>query len=166
MNNYLIVIDSASAMDAKLAKANGIELVSLSVIFDGKEYKDHIDIDNATLYNVLREGKVPGTAQPNLGYVQDLMKEWKKHNYDAILVIAVSGGLSGSAQVFHIAAEHEGLDNVHVIDSRTVGAPMMYGALIAKQMCKEGASLETIMNTVRNKFENSFSFLFPESLTQ
>ena len=44
MEKYLIVTDTTSAMDQEIAQKNGIELISLSVIVDGHEYKDQIDI--------------------------------------------------------------------------------------------------------------------------
>ena len=40
MKNYLIVTDTTSAMNGVQAKESGIELVSLSVLIDGIEYKD------------------------------------------------------------------------------------------------------------------------------
>ena len=42
MEKYLIVTDTTSAMDQEIAQKNGIELISLSVIVDGHEYKDQI----------------------------------------------------------------------------------------------------------------------------
>ena len=39
MKNYLIVTDTTSAMNGVQAKESGIELVSLSVLIDGIEYK-------------------------------------------------------------------------------------------------------------------------------
>mgnify|MGYP000074316568 CR=1 FL=1 len=40
MEKYLIVTDTTSAMNKEIAAAHGIELISLSVIVDGQEYKD------------------------------------------------------------------------------------------------------------------------------
>ena len=65
MEKYLIVTDTTSAMDQEIAQKNGIELISLSVIVDGHEYKDQIDISTKQLYDYLRDGKIPSTSQPN-----------------------------------------------------------------------------------------------------
>jgi predicted xylose isomerase-like sugar epimerase len=54
MEKYLIVTDTTSAMDQEIAQKNGIELISLSVIVDGHEYKDQIDISTKQLYDYLR----------------------------------------------------------------------------------------------------------------
>ena len=69
MEKYLIVTDTTSAMDQEIAQKNGIELISLSVIVDGKEYKDQIDISTKQLYDYLKDGKMPSTSQPNTGYL-------------------------------------------------------------------------------------------------
>ena len=53
MKNYLIVTDTTSAMNGVQAKESGIELVSLSVLIDGIEYKDQIDISTEELYKKL-----------------------------------------------------------------------------------------------------------------
>ena len=53
MKNYLIVTDTTSAMNGVQAKESGVELVSLSVLIDGIEYKDQIDISTEELYKKL-----------------------------------------------------------------------------------------------------------------
>lgn len=78
MEKYLIVTDTTSAMDQEIAQKNGIELISLSVIVDGHEYKDQIDISTKQLYDYLRDGKIPSTSQPNTGYLVEQMENGKK----------------------------------------------------------------------------------------
>lgn len=78
MKNYLIVTDTTSAMNDIQAKKYGIELVSLSVLIDGMEYKDQLDITTDQLYQKLKEDHVPTTSQPNTGYLEELMKNGKQ----------------------------------------------------------------------------------------
>ena len=75
MEKYLIVTDTTSAMDQEIAQKNGIELISLSVIVDGHEYKDQVDISTKQLYDYLRDGKIPSTSQPNTGYLVEQMEK-------------------------------------------------------------------------------------------
>ena len=166
MKKYLIVADSTSALDIETAQKHGIVLVPLSVVIDGKQYKDHYEIGYEQLYDELRAGKVATTSQPSVGYIEDLMEQWKKENYDAIIVICCSSGLSGTYQSFHIAKEHMQMDNVHLIDSRSVGAPLYDMAIVAKQMADAGEEEVKILEKIVSKCENTFSFLYPESLDQ
>ena len=71
MKNYLIVTDTTSAMNGVQAKESGVELVSLSVLIDGIEYKDQIDISTEELYKKLEAGCIPTTSQPNTGYLHE-----------------------------------------------------------------------------------------------
>ncbi len=166
MKKYLIVADSTSALDIETARKHGIVLVPLSVVIDGKQYKDHYEMTYEQLYEQLRSGKVPTTSQPSVGDIEALMESWKKEEYDAIIVICCSSGLSGTYQSFHIAKEHMQMDNVHLIDSRSVGAPLYDMALEAKAMADRGEEEVKILEKIASKCENTFSFLLPETLDQ
>lgn len=166
MANYLIVTDTTSAMNLEIAKEHGIELVPLSVVISGKEFKDLIDISNDVLYEKLRDGLVPTTSQPSTGYIMEKMEKWKEENYDAIIILTCSSDLSGTNANFHMVKEQLGMDNVYVVDTRSVGAPILDGAIRAKEMADEGASVQDILLMLDKKYQNQFSFLFPETLTQ
>lgn len=166
MGKYLIVTDTTSAMDKDIAEKYDIELVSLSVIIDKQEYKDQIDITTQQLYDMLEDGKVPSTSQPNTGYLVAKMEEWKQQNYEAIIVITCSSDLSGTNNGFHLAKDTVGLDNIYIYDSRQIGAPVMDMAVTAKKMADEGKSVAEIMDTLKAKTENSFSFLYPDNFDQ
>ena len=166
MEKFLIVTDTTSSMDKELAEAHGIELVSLSVIIDGTEYKDQIDISTNELYDRLREGKAPSTSQPNPGYLVEKMEEWKKEDYEAIIIITCSSDLSGTFNGYNLAKDTVGLDNVHVFDSRQVGAPVMDMAIRANELAKEGKSVEEIFAVLNEKVSHSFSFLYPDNFDQ
>ena len=166
MEKYLIVTDTTSAMDKEIAGREGIELVSLSVIVDGQEYKDQIDISTQQLYDLLKDGKIPSTSQPNTGYLVEKMEEWKKEDYEAIIIVTCSSDVSGTYNGFNLAKETVGLDNVYIYDSRQIGAPVMDMAICAKKLADKGKSVEEILEVLKTKTENSFSFLYPDNFIQ
>lgn len=166
MPKILLVTDTTSTLSPMEAKKYNIECLPLSVIIDGKEYRDHLDMSAEELADALRKGAVPTTSQPNIGYVSDKMKEWKKENYDAIIIVTISAYLSGTYQGFKFAAESCDMKNVTIIDSETVGAPIMDMVLAAKKMVDEGCSVEAIVEMIENKKKNTYSFLYPETLEQ
>ena len=110
MNKYLIVTDTTSAMSLDIANEYGIELISLSVLLDGQEYKDQQDISTEELYQYLKDDQTPSTSQPNTGYLIEKMEQWQKENYDAIIIITCSSDLSGTNNGFHLARDTVGLD--------------------------------------------------------
>ena len=166
MEKYLIVTDTTSAMNKEIAAAHGIELISLSVIVDGQEFKDQVDISTEQLYDYLKDGKVPSTSQPSTGYLIEKMETWQKEDYEAIIVITCSADLSGTNNGFHLAKDTVGLDNVYIYDSRQVGAPVMDMAIRAKQLADEGKDVDEIFKTLEEKTKHSFSFLYPDNFDQ
>lgn len=166
MEKYLIVTDTTSAMNKEIAAAHGIELISLSVIVDGQEYKDQVDISTKQLYDYLKDGKTPSTSQPNTGYLIEKMEAWQKENYEAIIVVTCSADLSGTNNGFHLAKDTVGLDNVYIYDSRQVGAPVMDMAIRAKQLADEGKDVDEIFKVLEEKTKHSFSFLYPDNFDQ
>lgn len=166
MEKYLIVTDTTSAMNKEIAAAHGIELISLSVIVDGQEYKDQVDISTEQLYDYLKDGKTPSTSQPNTGYLIEKMEAWQKENYEAIIVVTCSADLSGTNNGFHLAKDTVGLDNVYIYDSRQVGAPVMDMAIRAKQLADEGKDVDEIFKVLEEKTKYSFSFLYPDNFDQ
>lgn len=166
MEKYLIVTDTTSAMNKEIAAAHGIELISLSVIVDGQEYKDQVDISTEQLYYYLKDGKTPSTSQPNTGYLIEKMEAWQKENYEAIIVVTCSADLSGTNNGFHLAKDTVGLDNVYIYDSRQVGAPVMDMAIRAKQLADEGKDVDEIFKVLEEKTKHSFSFLYPDNFDQ
>ena len=166
MEKYLIVTDTTSAMNKEIAAAHGIELISLSVIVDGQEYKDQVDISTEQLYDYLKDGKTPSTSQPNTGYLIEKMEAWQKENYEAIIVVTCSADLSGTNNGFHLAKDTVGLDNVYIYDSRQVGAPVMDMAIRANQLADEGKDVDEIFKVLEEKTKHSFSFLYPDNFDQ
>lgn len=166
MEKYLIVTDTTSAMNKEIAAAHGIELISLSVIVDGQEYKDQVDISTEQLYDYLKDGKTPSTSQPNTGYLIEKTEAWQKENYEAIIVVTCSADLSGTNNGFHLAKDTVGLDNVYIYDSRQVGAPVMDMAIRAKQLADEGKDVDEIFKVLEEKTKHSFSFLYPDNFDQ
>ena len=166
MSKFLIVTDTTSTLIPQDSEKYGIEIVPLSVLNKGIEYADGIDINAEQFADLLRNGEMPTTSQPNIGRVEELMKKWKAADYDAILIITISSYLSGTYQGFLMTAKNLDMKNVHVIDSLTVGAPMLDMALTAKRYADAGRSLDDILTMLKAKIKDTYSMLYPKNLEQ
>ena len=67
---------------------------------------------------------------------------------------------------FLMTAKNLDMKNVHVIDSLTVGAPMLDMALTAKRYADAGRSLDDILTMLKAKIKDTYSMLYPENLEQ
>ena len=55
MNNIKIICDSLSDVNKEYLEQYDIDVVPLTLILDGKEYRDSIDISPEEFYKILRE---------------------------------------------------------------------------------------------------------------
>lgn len=77
MNKIKIVCDSLSDISQDYLDLYDIDMLPLSIIIDGVEYKDRIDIDGEKFYKLLREeGVIPKTSQVTYGAFYE---NFKKH---------------------------------------------------------------------------------------
>jgi len=166
MNKTLIVTDSSICMDINEGKSQGIVIVPLSVILDGKEYQDQVEMSTAALVGALRDKKAPKTAQPNLGLLDQYMKEWKKEGYDNIIVFALTSHLSGTFQAFRLAATENDMTNLELVDTKTLAAAQREVVVNAAKLAGQGASKEEILAQANKVLSTTFSYLFPETLEQ
>lgn len=166
MNKYLVVCDTTSAMNLEMAKEEGIELIPLSVIINGQAYRDQYEISSEAIYQRLKEGAVPSTSMPSTGLIMEYFEKWEKEHYDAIIILTCSSDLSGANHGYHLVKDELEAKNVYIVDTRSIGAPIMDAARRTKEMLDEGQDLDIILRMLDVKFKNSFSFLFPANLTQ
>lgn len=114
-----IVSDSACDMSPSQAKEKGLELVPLKTLIDGVEYLDGVTISSEEFYEKLYNcKKLPSTSQIAPAEFEEVFDRLTA-NGDQVVVICLSGKLSGTAQSAFIAAEgYQG--KVWVVDSRNV----------------------------------------------
>ena len=142
-NNVKVICDGIANMPRELAEQYDIEVVPLTVIVDGKEYRD-VDITDEQFYVMMREAKdMPKTSQAT--YV-DFKEIFDRHASDGktVLYIAGSSKSSGTYQSVVLASKDvEG--DVHIFDSMSIcfGCGML--VLTAARMLNEGASLEDVL---------------------
>ena len=77
MNNLKIVCDSLSDVPIDLIHKYDIEVVPLTVILDGKEYKDGVDITKEEFYKKLREENIyPKTSQATYAQFKEVFEKY------------------------------------------------------------------------------------------
>ncbi len=148
-----IVTDTNSGMLPSDAEEHGIHLLPMPVIIDDKEYLEHINISYDEFYAALNGDHDVKTSQPTTGTVLDLWDDLLK-DYDQIVHIPMSSGLSGSCQTAMLYAEdYDG--RVQVVNNQRISVTQRMSALDAKALAANGASAEEIKAELeRTKFES------------
>lgn len=166
MAKICVVTDSSVSLFPQEAKKLNIEVAPLSIMVDGKEYRDLINITPLDIKKALNEGRDITTSQPNIGYLDELFDRLKKENYDHIFVFTLASYLSGTFNAFQLAVQNNGLDNVTLVDSHSASGPIRHVSIVARQMADAGKSVEEISKYANAAFENTITYILPDNLDQ
>lgn len=144
-----IITDSTSDIDVTYAKELNIDIVPLKVIIDGKEYKDRVDLQPDQFYSLLEKSEVlPTTSQPSPQEFLNYYEEAKEKG-DSIIVMTLSGTISGTYQSANIAKDLAEYENIYVIDSLNATQALRLLVLKAIALREEGKDAETIFNELQ-----------------
>ena len=152
-----ILSDSTCDLPAQLLEKYNISLVPLTVVKDGKEYKDGITITPANIFeHVAAGGELCSTSAANIGEYTDIFEKYAGE-YDAVIHINLGSGFSTCYQSACLAAEE--FDNVRVIDSKNLTAGQGFVVLKACELAETMNDLDAIveeLNAFTEKVEVSF----------
>ncbi len=162
--NFIIATDSCCDLPLSFIKENDIQLFSLTVHLDGKEFADDLgeSYDYHTFYEGLRNGAMPTTSQVNAYAFKERFEPFIKEG-KAILYIGFSSATSGT-YASSVTAKNELLEeypDAKIITIDSLCASGGQGLLVyhAVQMKKEGKSLEEIVSSLEStKHEIFHSF--------
>lgn len=166
MSKICIITDSSVSLFPEEAKKLVIEIAPLSVMVDGVEYKDFLDIGPQEIINALNAKKDLKTSQPNLGFLDQMMERLKGENYDHIIVFSIASYLSGTYQAFRLAATTHDIENITFVDSRSAAAPIRHVAIKAREMANNGESVETILAYAERVFKDCKTYILPDNIDQ
>lgn len=140
-----IVTDSTSYIPKELREELNIYMIPLSVIVSGQVYEEEVNLQVDEFYRLVREGEeLPKTSQPPVGRFVELFSRLAK-DYDAIISIHLSSGISGTYQgAVQAGAMTEGA-KVYAFDSETSCYVQGFYALRAAEMAKDGIPADEIM---------------------
>lgn len=144
MKSIAIVTDSNCGMSPTQVKDLGIYMLPMPFFIDDKEYLEDIDMNQSEFFQHLEQN--PGcrvsTSQPTPESVTTLWDKLLK-DYDEIVHIPMSSGLSSSMQTARMLAEdYDG--HVRVVNNQRISGALRYSAIEAIQQAKNGLSADEI----------------------
>lgn len=146
-----ILADSASDLPVEFFNKHKIPLIPLKVHLDGNEYDDLIEIEPLTVYDAMRNDKVPKTSQASPQVLKETFHQLAKEGKQAVY-IAFSSELSGTYQTAVMMLEQvkeEFPDHqITIIDSKA--ASLGYGLIVKAAMdsATAGKSKQEIIQLV------------------
>ncbi len=152
-----ILSDSTCDLTPQLLEKYNITLFPLTVIMDGKQYQDGINITPQAIFNhVSGGGELCSTAAVSVGEYADWFRTFS-NDYDGIFHISLGSGFSSCYQNACIAASD--FPNVRVIDSANLSSGQGLVVLEACRLAQEADDLDKMADALREfttRVESSF----------
>ena len=149
-----IITDSNSGITQEEGKQLGIRIVPMPFMINGEEYLEDITLTQQEFYAKLGEGSDISTSQPS---PESIMALWDEvlEEYDEIVHIPMSSGLSGSCQTAMMLAEdYDG--KVEVVHTQRISVTQRQSALDAKELAAKGMCAAEIKEKLEAvKFDSS-----------
>jgi len=147
-----IITDSACDLPEDVVRELGIEVVPLFIRFGDDELIDREQLTTAQFWaRCATEPDLPSTAAPSPGRFEQSIRHLAGQGATGVVIIDLSGALSGTLQSAEVAAERlQGDIAVRVVDSRTVSMGLGSIVVACARAARDGASLDEVEALARD----------------
>lgn len=162
MAKIAIVTDSNSGVTQSQAKELGIFVLPMPFMINGEEFFEDINLTQEEFYKRLEEGADICTSQPSPVAVTKLWDNLLEE-YDEIVHIPMSSGLSGSCQsAIMLAEDYDG--KVQVVNNQRISVTQRQSALDALELSKAGKTAAEIKEILEADKFNSSIYIMLDTL--
>ncbi len=140
MKKVGIATDSHSGISPEIADKQGIFVLPMPFYLDDECYYEGINLTRDIFFDKVKNGAVVKTSQP---MPEKVMEMWDRalKEYDELVYIPMSSGLSGSCATAKMLAQEEPYDGrVFVVDNGRVSAALERSVYDALELAKQGFS--------------------------
>lgn len=162
MSNIAIVTDSNSGITQAEGKELGIHVLPMPFMIDDETFFEDISLTQEEFYQKLASGAEIATSQPSPESVMKLWDDLLK-DYDEIVHIPMSSGLSGSCQSAMMLAEDYG-GRVQVVNNQRISVTQRQSCLDAKLLASRGRNAKEIREFLEADKFNSSIYIMLDTL--
>ena len=157
-----VVTDSNSGITQAQGKELGVFVLPMPFMIDGKEYFEDITLTQEEFYRRLEADGDISTSQPSPVAITGLWDEILL-DYDEIVHIPMSSGLSGSCQTARLLAqEYQG--RVQVADNHRISVTQRQSVLDALEMVRSGMDAESVRKKLEETGADSTIYITVDTL--
>ena len=162
MSNVAIVTDSNSGITQAGGRELGVYVLPMPFMINEETFFEDIDLTQEDFYKKLASGANIGTSQPS---PESVMKLWDSllGDYDEIVHIPMSSGLSGSCQSAMLLAEDYG-GRVQVVNNQRISVTQRQSCLDAKRLAEKGMHAKEIREFLEADKFNSSIYIMLDTL--
>ena len=129
----------------------GIDIIRIHVFFNGKEYREGLDLDPVDFYSQLEtledpKNHLPYTGMPDTEEIEAAFDRAIEEGCDEAIVYVLSSALGGTYnKICLVAKEYEGKLKIHVVDTHITCFGEGLLAIRAAEYAAKGMSSEEIL---------------------
>ena len=161
--NVAIVTDSNSGIFEEEGKILGVHVIPMPVILEGKTYYEGIDLTHEEFYQCLEEKREVFSSQPSPAEVLDMWDKLLLSEYDELVYIPMSSGLSGSCRTAQVLAQ-DYEEKVQVVDNHRISVTQRQSVLDALMLKEKGYSAKEIKKVLEQTAYESIIYVGVETL--
>lgn len=164
MSKIAIVTDSNSGITQKEGEQFGVYVLPMPFDIEGITYFEDITLSQEEFYIKLNDNCNISTAQPT---PDSFMEMWGKllQEYDEIIHIPMSSGLSGSCQTAMIFSQEDEFEGrVFVVDNQRISVTQRQSVLEAKAMADAGMDARAIVDRLLKMKRESSIYIMVDTL--
>ncbi|HJB23340.1 MAG TPA: DegV family protein [Candidatus Jeotgalibaca pullicola] len=159
-----IVTDSTAYLPEELRQKHQIYMLPLLVQLKGESYREEIDITSEEFYEKVRESSdFPTSSQPVIGETIQLFEKLTEQ-YDAIISIHLSSGISGTYQSVCSLKDEFPLCTIYPFDSESSCYVQGRFVLEAARLAQKGIHPEQIIQRLTQMRERSRAYFMVDDL--
>ena len=162
MSKVAIMTDSNSGITQREAKELGVYVIPMPFLMGDETYFEDINLTQEGFYEKLEAGCPISTSQPSPEAVLNLFEELLKE-YDEIVHLPMSSGLSGSCQTAHMLSLDFG-GKVQVVNNQRISVTLRQSVLEAKALAENGKSAAEIKEILEADKFNSSIYIMVDTL--
>ena len=162
MSKIAVVTDSNSGITQKEAKELGLYVLPMPFMIGDDTYYEDVNLTQEQFYELLLGGESISTSQPS---PEEVCKLWDAllQEYDEIVHIPMSSGLSGSCQsAYFLSQEYD--DKVQVVDNQRISVTQRQSCLDALELVKQGKDAKFIKEFLEADKFNSSIYIMLDTL--
>ncbi|MEG2732400.1 MAG: DegV family protein [Clostridium sp.] len=157
-----VVTDSNSGILQTEGEQLGVYVLPMPFTIDGRDYFEDINLTQQEFYEKMNRDENITTSQPS---PEDVMKMWDEllKNYDEVVHIPMSSGLSGSCDTARmLAQDYEG--KVEVVNNHSISVTQRQSVINALELSKKGWSACQIKDELERAKADSVIYITVDTL--
>lgn len=162
MSRIAVVTDSNSGISVEEGRRLGVAVLPMPIHIDGEVYYEGVNLSQEEFYRRQAADAEIATSQPAPA---DVMGLWDKvlKDYDGLVYIPMTAGLSSSCSTAKILAEEYG-GRVQVADNRRISMTQRYAVVEALRLAGSGMDAREIRETLERQRDDATIYITVDTL--